>query len=437
MEHVDETKLRSVANWNRYSKEGPSKKPLLSSKTSAPHKAVERNSAIVKSKAINPSSSSGPQRVDVLLFDEIVSEAFKSEVANLDNFLDEIDAMSKVLELDTLTPNMRRKLATDKTSLEKLSLDIQSGFTRSFYLSDSGKLIDEYKVLLNRPIEVSFTGKKKLVDTKDLDIILSRYTMLVKKYSLLERIPKLRGYVIDRVANCSTIYSRSFDRVQCECGSVEFDVVDESHHTCVCCGMEQDKLTYTPTYIDTGRINMTTKYKYERKTHIRDSMNQYQGIQTNSVSKKVLDGLYHQFGLNGLLAEGKSLHEQCRNITRRHIYLFLKENECSSHYADTQLIHTHFTGIAGPDISHLENAILADVEILSTLYDKLFIETKRILRKSFINAPYILYQLLRRHKHPCKTGDFSILKSSSCIDFHDETCGEMFAELGWNLYPVY
>jgi len=45
-----------------------------------------------------------------------------------------------------------------------------------------------------------------------------------------------------------------------------------------------------------------------------------------------------------LLQDGNDRHEKCRNITKEHIYLFLKETGCSKHYEDIVLIHYMLTG---------------------------------------------------------------------------------------------
>ena len=72
--------------------------------------------------------------------------------------------------------------------------------------------------------------------------------------------------------------------------------------------------------------------------------------------------------------------------------------------------------------------------LLTNMYDKIF---KNIDRKNFINTQYVLYQLLRRHKHPCNKCDFSILKTIDRECFHDEVCKKLFEKLGWNHTPYF
>lgn len=109
--------------------------------------------------------------------------------------------------------------------------------------------------------------------------------------------------------------------------------------------------------------------------------------------------------------------------------MFLKELGYNKHYENINLIYYNFTGIKPDDISHLEDELLNDFDELTTLYDKKFRDN--INRVNFINTHHILYQLLCRHKHPCKKEDFSILKTIDRQVFHDIVMEELFVDLGW------
>jgi len=98
------------------------------------------------------------------------------------------------------------------------------------------------------------------------------------------------------------------------------------------------------------------------------------------------------------------------------------------------LIHYKFTGILPDDISHLEEVLMIDFDMLSKLYDKRF---KHLKRKNFINTQYVLFQLLSRHKHKCNHSDLIILKTIDRKCFHDMVCKQLFEELGWNHTPLY
>jgi hypothetical protein len=119
-------------------------------------------------------------------------------------------------------------------------------------------------------------------------------------------------------------------------------------------------------------------------------------------------------------------------VTKELITIFLRELGYNKHYENVHLIHYNFTNIKPDDISHLEDKLLDDFDILTALYDKIF---KHINRKNFINTQYVLFQLLCRHKHPCVPEDFSILKTIDRKAFHDDICKDLFTLNGWNHFP--
>jgi len=98
------------------------------------------------------------------------------------------------------------------------------------------------------------------------------------------------------------------------------------------------------------------------------------------------------------------------------------------------LIHHQLTGKPTPDISHLENGLLNDFDILVDTYDKKF---KNSERKNFINTQYVLFQLLKRHRYPCKKEDFNMLKTVDRKYFHDTICSELFADIGWSFTALF
>lgn len=122
-------------------------------------------------------------------------------------------------------------------------------------------------------------------------------------------------------------------------------------------------------------------------------------------------------------------------ITKNHIQLFLKDLDYTKHYENVNLIHYNLTGIKPDDISHIEDALLEDFDRLTEMYDEIY--KNKTSRKNFINTQHVLYQLLRKHKHPCKKSDFAVLKTFDRQSFHDEISSHLFACLGWSYTILY
>jgi hypothetical protein len=115
--------------------------------------------------------------------------------------------------------------------------------------------------------------------------------------------------------------------------------------------------------------------------------------------------------------------------------MFLKELGYSKHYENVTLIHYNLTGKKPDDISHLEEKLLADFDMIVDVYDKHF--KNKVERVNFISTQYVLYQLLLKHRHPCKREDFVILKTMDRKIFHDSVCKQIFGILSWSFHPMY
>jgi hypothetical protein len=139
-----------------------------------------------------------------------------------------------------------------------------------------------------------------------------------------------------------------------------------------------------------------------------------------------------------LIGTNKTLNEErCKNITKEHIHLFLKELEYTKHYENVNLIHYQMTGNKPDNIAYLEDRLLDDFDSLTNLYDKKFKNKPGFERKNFINTQYVLYQLLVRYRHPCKKEDFTILKTVDRKSFHDDVAKIVFEDLNWNHTPLF
>ena len=147
-----------------------------------------------------------------------------------------------------------------------------------------------------------------------------------------------------------------------------------------------------------------------------------------------------QLELHGIITAqqpGESPLKRFSNITKEHILMFLKETGHSKHYEDVVLIYHKLTGKKVDDISHIEDALMEDFDKISNVYDQKFKFTGKIDRKSFINTQYVLFQLLRKHKYPCKLSDFNILKTLDRKSFHDDIVKEIFEHLNFNFKPIF
>jgi hypothetical protein len=367
------------------------------------------------------------------------------DIINLDNFIrSKFADEEKKIEEYTLRLENLKKLQADQFGLpsEKIQREIDillkkikdacGGYgSKNFYIFETSELIDEYKKLLEKPIKINFIGKRE-DSGKEKKEIVKKFLSIASKYA-------------DTKDFLKNVAKSPAPKVRVSCGNCgekrNYEIVDNRTFICYECGFQQEHITNTSSFKDVSRVNISSKYTYERRIHFRDCINQYQGKQNSTVSEKVYKDLLEQIRIHDLTdgEENSPKDKKFARVTKDHILLFLKITGHTKHYEDANLIFHNITCKKLDDISHLEPKLMDDFDKLSTLYDKKYKQDKdkKISRKSFINTQYVLYQLLRRHKHPCKKEEFNILKTLDRKSWHDDVCKELFEELGWNHFPSF
>ena len=356
-------------------------------------------------------------KIDIIQVDEKIRKTLLKKTEKIPELklkLKEIENSLETVKKDSI----KRELLFAKKTLEK---DIENYTKRedyNFYVLKTLSLIEEYKKILNTPKKLNFMGKRTKKNKQKI-IIEKEYLKIASTYINLKLDEKKSNI---KCLNCKN--------------GKNFEIINHNTYICTNCYSQQNIMKHNSSYNDIDRVNISAKYMYDRKVHFRDCIKQYQGKQNSTIPQKIYDELEEQFILHHILLGDKSTNKKIRfkNLTKNHILLFLKVLGHSNHYENVNLIHYTFTGIKPDNISHLEDKLLDDFDKLTELYDKKF---KHIKRKNFINTQYVLYQLLRRHKHKCKKEEFIILKTIDRKFFHDEVCKQLFQILGWNHTPFY
>jgi len=366
------------------------------------------------------------EAIDILVIDRKIQDSFLKEEEELSKYRLKKNTIEKILKDNSkISNNIKLNLQEELKQLDSL---IKKGYELEeyyFYLMDTSQIIEQYKKLLVKPMKITFFGKSKQSEhTMEKDELTRLYLENIKKY-------------------CYTHVLNQEDMKQKTCTNCDLknivNIVDTKTTVCVDCGLQTELTSDSSSFKDSSRVNLSCKYTYESRIHFRDCVNQYQGKQNTTIPDIVFKNLEKQFELHGLLNGDEKTVTNTRfsKITREHIYLFLRETGHSTHYEDVFLIHYKLTGKKPNDISHLEQQLMEDFDILINLYDKKFKQLRKIDRKSFINTQYVLFQLLRRHKYMCKKEDFNMLKTLDRKSFHDDICKELFEELGWNFTPTF
>lgn len=350
------------------------------------------------------------------------------------------------LQSNNASKNVVKDIKSKLDTLEKQGHD-KPDRSFYFYLLRALPVLDQYCIIKKSQNKIHFVVSKhdeeeeKENSAPKMEDIVREYMTIVESYFPHEysssQWDKMR---VEEVRESQVQASKSVTKIKCTLCNSDQDSfsIHDNHFVCEKCGYVSTTTTHTSiSYKDIDRVNISSKYTYDRRTHFRDCINQFQGKQNASIDQKVFDDLIHQLVLHGLVQQNykdvpKSLAFQ--DISKEQILLFLKETGHTKHYEDLVLIYHQLTDKPAPDISHLENDLLRDFDMLADLYDKKF---KNSERKNFINTQYVLFQLLRRHKYPCRKEEFNILKTIDRKYYHDTICAELFLALGWNFQALF
>jgi hypothetical protein len=370
--------------------------------------------------------------IDILNIDKNIREKWKINNIKLSEIEQHIIEIREILSDNKLSFHVVNDLEDKIKNFEKEKNSYkQFQNNLNFYIMDVTPILEKYKSCLMRPKKISFLHKKDN-DNQEIRLIVKEYTSILKNYNIhyneLEEMVLKNNKTQTKKKECK------------ECKSQDF-VFNEYNNVDICesCGTQEEKSYKSSCYKDISRINISNKYTYERRVHFKDCINQYQGKQNSTIDHKIYKDIEKQLDLHGLL-EGKeddSKEIRFKKVTKEHILLFLKEIGHTKHYEDIVLIFHNLTGKKIDDISHIEDKLMEDFDQISSLYDQKFKFTGKIDRKSFINTQYVLFQLLRRHKYPCKRTDFNMLKTLDRKSFHDEIVKEIFEHLNFNFTPIF
>jgi hypothetical protein len=362
------------------------------------------------------------EQIDILVIDNKIRSNFIKQKNNITVYENRLVEIEKSLSNNNISDKVKKSLEEHRTKLNDYINDIKNNIQYNFYVLKTVQLIEEYKKILDEPIKISFLGKPSKMSKEKQQIIKNYLEIVQKEYIVLEN-ENIKNNNRNNSICCTNCNNKK-----------DFDIIDNSIYICNNCFAQQNVFKYNSSYNDIDRINISSKYMYDRKVHFRDCMKQYQGKQNSTIVDKVYEELIVELSNHHLLIDSDIKEIKFKNVTKNHVLLFLKELGYSNHYENVHLIHYNLTGKKPADISHLEDKLLDDFDILTELYDKKY---KDINRKNFINTQYVLYQLLKRHKYECNKEEFVILKTIDRKFFHDEVCQNLFEHLGWNHTPFY
>ena len=340
-----------------------------------------------------------------------IEEAFNRAKDNIPLYQQELKIITDVLQKEL---NVRERIELENKSKYLTSLidDLTNDTSLGFYTMEVEEFMEQFSKNFQIPVKMSFMKKDRNIDkTNAIECIklTQKFIDTVSKYNYILNLQ------LPSIAPVSQTMA-----VSCDCGSKDFEIVDKRIYYCLKCGVKlKENIGTRSTFKDTERINISSKFKYTRMVHFKNSIKQLQGKQKTKIPIECIESVKNRLKMNGTLV----------NTTPQHIRTALQETGWSSQYENFVLLWSIITSTPCPDISHIEDDIISDFQQIEKKYNEISCEENGD-RTSFMSYQYVLYQLLRRHNFYCHIDFFNMLKTDR-INWLDSTLEKIYFELEW------
>jgi len=304
---------------------------------------------------------------------------------------------------------------------------------RPIYMIKILPLLAIYKSITNRPKIIYFLSEapEPPEDNNNLNDIQTRI-ICVMKSALINAHIHLPLPSSDVVYQVSCIF----------CTHNSFIVLDRDTYVCDTCSSEYTHKAFETVHSLISTIGgecQTRKHAYDRIQHFKNVIQQFQGKKMTNIPDNLFEDIrqeLHTICLTDETSEDPII--KYRHVTKQHILTLLQElrYKYERYYDDIHYIHFVVTCRPRHDISHLEETLMNNFNLLSNTYDKYSAITTHLTRKNFINKQLVLFQLLHRHMYRCDINEFNFIKTYECMETHERICSDVFNILGWKYIPV-
>jgi hypothetical protein len=206
--------------------------------------------------------------IDIIDIDRKIISNFKEEEKQLPNLKKTLEEIRESLKLRNIRSRVINTLKTTENEIDEHIKNIENFTSLNFYITETACLIEKYKDILKCPTKINFIGKP-VKNNKDKIKIINEYLEIARKYVNID-------IDIDQPPN--EIENKK-EKLTCNncANKKEFEIIDINIYICCMCSAQQLLLKNISSYKDVDRVNISSKYLYDRKIHFRDCVNQYQG----------------------------------------------------------------------------------------------------------------------------------------------------------------
>ena len=344
---------------------------------------------------------------DVLFIDEQIKRLLSNRLTTIPSLTRELETARWILENSTDKIDLIQA-KKQETSLLRRIQDIQDGFEISFYSCRSSSIVEEYRKIVTATRSNSFVKVGAALDPNLMhrkNELTLQYMRIAEQYANMEKI------------------RQTIQKPMCsECHSTKLTLIEDTSFLVCSCGNQIELLDDGPTFKDSERVNMASRYTYSCKGHFIEAMNRFEGKQSTEIPDEVIDTLKKEMELHKLTK---------KTVTKDHLYMFLSEKDLSDYYADLNLIFFIITDKPPPDITDYRAELLEMFDQIEEAYR----EVKDEGRLNSLNVNWKLYKLLQLIDFPdIRKDDFFCLKTPAKQGEHEQKWKDMIDYLR-SLYP--
>lgn len=356
---------------------------------------------------------------NIFYIDEKIREKMEYDISTVDELQNDLEILLKILsKSDNRVNDLKTK---QKASMMRRRIqDLETTFLYGFYILETNNILKQYRYHAARIIKVSFCSFNDKFDENqhECNKLEKQYISIAKKYIDIENIEKT-----NEVMTCKS------------CNSIKFIVCESTLYTCENCGEMIEILDENPTFHDGNRVNLCSRYTYNKKGHFEDTLKEYQAKQNTSIPPYIFEDIKIWCGHHGISLDKEKIEKVGVNfLTKDHLYMFLNEKKYprENHYKNINLIHYKLTNVLPPNITSLEKVLLDKYD----KYEETYEIVKDSERKNSLNVWYVLFKFLEHESFKCVKEDFYILKTRSKLEEHDSVWKKICKVNEWTYYPT-
>ncbi len=199
------------------------------------------------------------ETLDILTVDAKIRANFVAEISQIDTHKLRLLEIDKSLNVKSIKPRIRNTLIQAKKDIEEYIYNLHHQIDYNLYMIKTISLVDEYTKILKIPEKITFMGRP-IRKNPVKDELIKKYLEIACTYVNIDMGVDLKQSTTITCTNCSN--------------RKDFEIVDYSTYICMKCYAQQNIMKHVSSYNDIERINISSKYMYDRKVHFRDCIKQ-------------------------------------------------------------------------------------------------------------------------------------------------------------------